>query len=80
MDEYVPAMMPMSSASEKPRSAEPPSNSSATTTMDVTTLVMMVRDSVWLMAWSSVTSDASRRFFSKFSRMRSNTMTVSFSE
>jgi hypothetical protein len=43
-------MMPMSSASENPRSVSPPSTSSATTTMDVTTLVMIVRDNVWLIA------------------------------
>ena len=59
MDEYVPARMPISSASEKPRSTGPPRNSSATTTMEVTTFVMMVRDSVWLIAWSSTTAGGS---------------------
>ena len=40
--------MPIISASENPRKAGPPMNSSASTTMAVTTLVMMVRDRVWL--------------------------------
>ena len=72
--------MPITSASENPRSAEPPSTSSATTTISVVTLVMMVRESVWFTDWSSTRRGSSWRLASKRSRMRSNTMMVSFSE
>ena len=43
-------------------------------------VVMMVRERVWLIDWSRITSEGERRVLSKRSRMRSNTTTVSFSE
>ena len=73
-------MMPMTSAAENPCSVSPPKISRNTTTSSVTSLVIKVRDSVWLMDSSMTWAMASLRALRARSRTRSNTMTVSFSE
>ena len=73
-------MMPIASATEKPRSTSPPKTSSATTVIMVVRLVMIVRDSVSLIARSITCAGVPLRSDRNRSRMRSNTTTVSFSE
>ena len=55
-------------------------NQQETTTSSVTSLVIKVRDSVWLMDSSITCAMASLRALRARSRTRSNTMTVSFNE
>ena len=80
VEEYVPTRMPIVSAHENPRSVSPPMISNTTTTRSVAPLVMIVRDSVWLIEASITSSELARRALWKFSRTRSNTTTVSLSE
>ena len=73
-------MMPATRAMEKLRIKSPPKNSRASTASKVTTEVMVVRDKVWLMASFMATTGSALRILRKFSRIRSNTTTVSFTE
>jgi len=80
IDEYVPTMIPMIMTNENPRSTSPPRKKRTTTTTKVSSDVRTVRDSVWLMEWFTSSASGARRFFSRFSRIRSKTTTVSLTE
>ncbi|SUX30061.1 Uncharacterised protein [Chromobacterium vaccinii] len=78
----MPNTMPMVSAIAKPCSAGPPNTSIDTTIISVEKWVMMVRLMVEVMALSITSATAWPRMpgLRKFSRIRSNTTTDSFTE
>ena len=73
-------MIPITKAAEKLCRVSPPKISSASTTNKVTSLVIKVRDSVWLIDSSMTWAMVSLRAMRARSRIRSNTITVSFRE
>ena len=58
----------------------PPKTNNATTTRSVSDEVITVRDSVWFTDAFMISTGVPLRIRRKFSRMRSNTTIVSFSE
>ena len=72
--------MPIRSASEKPLMILPPKMNSDSTTNSVVPEVMTVRVRVWLIEVFMTSIGVPLRMVRKFSRMRSNTTMVSFSE
>ena len=79
MDEYVPMMMPKPIARVKPLSPEPPKMYIISTTINVVKDVKMVLEIVWLMLLV-ITCGLRERALPRFSRIRSKTTIVSFSE
>ena len=79
--EYVPLTMPTSIVNAKPSSTSPPNRYSASTARNVVPAVMIVRLSVWL---TLVVDDLLERLAphqcAEFSRTRSKTTIVSFTE
>jgi hypothetical protein len=73
-------MMPTIRATENGPIASPPRNSRANSTSSVVRPVMMVRPSIWLIEMFMTSIGSTPRSFRKFSRIRSKTTTVSFSE
>src|SRR5205823_2383904 len=80
IDEYVPTMMPTTSAKENPLRTCPPKRYSDTAVRNVSPDVKMVRLNVWLTLRLIRDSRGSRRRIFRFSRIRSNTTIVSFIE
>ncbi|MNZ89447.1 hypothetical protein D3C78_1083720 [compost metagenome] len=70
----------MNSAREKPHRLSPPNSSSAPTASRVDTEVAMVRSRVWVVEMLMFSISSVLRSRRKFSRIRSNTTMVSFSE
>ena len=66
--------------SEKARNTSPPKSTSASTDRNTRPLVIAVRESVWLIASLVILYKESRRCRRRFSRIRSNTTIVSFTE
>ena len=79
-DEYVPKMIPITRANEKPFNTWPPTKYHDNAVNNVKPLVRTVRLSVWFTLMLIRFSSDSRRMIFKFSRMRSNTTIVSFIE
>ena len=79
-EEYVPTVIPQTSANEKACSTGPPQMKSATTVRNVRPDVITVRLSVWLMLLFISDSRGSRRKILRFSRIRSKITIVSFIE
>jgi len=80
IDEKVPTTIPITSASENPRSTGPPNTSNESAASSVSPEVNTVRLNVWLMLRLIVWASGSRSLQRRFSRMRSNTTMVSFIE
>ena len=73
-------MTPMVSAVAKPLICSPPASSSAVSTSRVVNEVTRVRPRVWFRERLMISVGVPRRTERKFSRMRSETTMVSFSE
>ncbi|MNC39904.1 hypothetical protein D3C75_885870 [compost metagenome] len=73
-------MTPMNRANEKPNRLSPPKNSSAAMASKVETEVATVRSRVWVVETLMFSISEALRMTRKFSRTRSNTTMVSFSE
>ncbi len=71
---------PISMVSEKPSSSAPPKMKSISTTTSVVAEVMMVRLSVCVSETLTISYGVPRRILRKFSRIRSETTILSFSE
>ena len=79
-EEYVPIMIPQTSANENPPSTGPPQMNRAITVRNVRPEVMTVRLNVWFTARFITASSGSLRENFKFSRIRSKITMVSFME
>src|SRR6185437_2422683 len=80
MDDSVPTRMPISMVIAKPCTAGPPKKYSAAMVMPVNSEVMMVRDSVLLIARLRMSTGSALRAERNNSRTRSNTTTLSLIE
>ena len=80
IDEYVPVPMPISRASTNVKIVEPPKSSSTTSVSSTVNDVFSERVSVWARLWLTTSSKVSPGRRMKFSRMRSNTTMVSWTE
>src|SRR5262245_35678308 len=80
MVEYVPLMMPTSIVNAKPRSTSPPNRYRDSTDRKVVPAVMTVRASVWFTLVLTTCSRDSRRIERRFTRTRSKTTMVAFTE
>ena len=80
IDEYAPESVPMISANAKSCSVSPPKNSSARTGSSVQNEVASERTMTSLIDRLTIWENAARGMRGTFSRIRSNTMIVSYSE
>src|SRR5690606_18997690 len=80
IEENVPVITPISIANAKPRVTSPPTINKINTTKNTVSEVIMVRGKVSLIARLTTDFLSSSGFLRKYSRIRSNTMIVSFIE
>ena len=80
IEEYAPEATPISSANAKSLSVAPPNSSSAITGSSVHEVVISDRVSTSDMERFTICENAARGIRGMFSRTRSNTMIVSYSE
>ncbi len=80
IDEYAPEATPIISANAKSCSVAPPNSSSAMIGISVQAVVAIDRVSTSLIERFTICENAARGIRGMFSRTRSNTMIVSYSE
>src|SRR4051794_19184316 len=80
IEEYVPEMIPRSSASTNVPIAAPAKSSSDSSVITTVRLVVIDRPNVWRIEWLTIRSNGSPAWRARFSRIRSNTTIVSCTE